>query len=69
MLLKSCPRCETGDLALDSDPYGGYIKCAQCGYVRDLDHHAFEVFKREAIITRPAHILSSRQHQLPVLTA
>jgi transcription elongation factor Elf1 len=30
MWLKSCPRCR-GDLVLDSDFYGGYVSCIQCG--------------------------------------
>ena len=29
--LKRCPRCE-GDLYEDSDIYGHYIACVQCGY-------------------------------------
>ena len=30
MWLKSCPRCR-GDLVLDSDYYGRYVSCIQCG--------------------------------------
>ena len=30
--LKCCPRCE-GDLYEDSDTYGRYITCLQCGRV------------------------------------
>jgi len=30
MWLKSCPRCR-GDLVLDSDYYGHYVSCIQCG--------------------------------------
>lgn len=33
---EGCPRCKKGDLALDSDQYGWYEYCLQCGYVRDL---------------------------------
>ena len=29
--LKSCPRCH-GDLYENSDIYGGYIDCFQCGH-------------------------------------
>ncbi len=29
--LKSCPRCR-GDLQTESDRYGPYIACIQCGY-------------------------------------
>ena len=34
--LNSCPRCR-GDVLLDSDRYGWYEKCLQCGYEHDLD--------------------------------
>ncbi len=30
--LKSCPRCDTGDLYGGSDMYGKFILCLQCGY-------------------------------------
>jgi hypothetical protein len=33
--LKACPRCR-GDLFLDSDHYGKFRTCVQCGYSRDL---------------------------------
>ncbi len=29
--LKGCPRCH-GDLCQDSDIYGEYVVCLQCGY-------------------------------------
>lgn len=29
--LKECPRCQ-GDLREDSDIYGTYVSCMQCGY-------------------------------------
>ena len=32
---KSCPRCK-GDVAIDSDHYGWYEYCVQCGYVHEL---------------------------------
>ena len=35
MLLRACPRCH-GDLSLDSDIYGKYLSCLQCGFVRDV---------------------------------
>jgi Zn ribbon nucleic-acid-binding protein len=34
--LKSCPKCKTGDLAIDRDHHGWYEYCIQCGYVSDL---------------------------------
>lgn len=30
--LKECPRCH-GDLREESDIYGKYIECVQCGYI------------------------------------
>ena len=30
--LKACPRCR-GDLQEESDIYGRYISCVQCGYI------------------------------------
>ena len=30
--LKKCPRCQ-GDLREESDVYGAYIDCVQCGYI------------------------------------
>ena len=33
--LKQCPRC-TGDLATDSDQYGEFVSCLQCGYCKDI---------------------------------
>jgi DNA-directed RNA polymerase subunit M/transcription elongation factor TFIIS len=29
--LKACPKCR-GDLVLDSDYYGNYVSCIQCGH-------------------------------------
>jgi len=33
---KACPRCESGDVALDRDFYGWYVACLQCGYMKDF---------------------------------
>lgn len=30
--LKTCPRCH-GDLREESDIYGKYVACVQCGYI------------------------------------
>lgn len=35
LYLKSCPRCH-GDIHLDSDRFGKYAKCLQCGFTRDF---------------------------------
>ena len=36
MLFKSCSRCRDGDIYRDSDLYGEYWVCVQCGWMRDL---------------------------------
>lgn len=33
MWLKSCPRCDRGDLKEDKDMYGQYVHCLQCGHM------------------------------------
>ena len=35
--LKSCPRCERGDLMLEAEREGWSINCLQCGYTRDVE--------------------------------
>ena len=35
IFLKQCPRC-SGDLSTDSDQYGSYVHCLQCGYMADI---------------------------------
>ena len=35
MLFKGCPKCH-GDLHVDSDLYGTYIQCLQCGFTLDM---------------------------------
>jgi hypothetical protein len=34
---KSCPRCTTGDLALENDLYGWLVLCLACGFDKDID--------------------------------
>jgi len=33
--LKQCPKCG-GDLSDDRDKYGKFIRCLQCGYMKDI---------------------------------
>ena len=33
--LKQCPKC-SGDLAIDSDQYGDFVSCLQCGLCKDI---------------------------------
>ena len=35
LYLKACPKCR-GDVMVDSDPYGSFFKCLQCGLLRDV---------------------------------
>ena len=35
-MFKSCPRCGDGDIVRDSDQFGEYWDCVQCGWMRDL---------------------------------
>ncbi|APV43902.1 hypothetical protein Dform_00547 [Dehalogenimonas formicexedens] len=37
--IKSCPRCHVGDLYGDSDEYGAYEQCFQCGWVNYPGRH------------------------------
>ena len=34
-LLGMCPRCR-GDFYLESDLYGAYLKCIQCGHIHPI---------------------------------
>lgn len=51
LYFKSCPRCRTGTVQLESDFYGSYLSCLNCGFeksaasVRKLD---YDEMKREA---------------------
>ena len=35
VFLKGCAKCG-GDVLLDRDMYGKYIKCLQCGFLKDV---------------------------------
>ena len=51
MWLKSCPRCR-GDLVLDSDYYGRYVSCIQCG--ASLDKSQQGILEQRLFVNRPA---------------
>jgi hypothetical protein len=51
MWLKSCPRCR-GDLMLDSDYYGHYVSCIQCG--ASLDKSQQNVVEQRLFVDRRA---------------
>ncbi len=51
MWLKSCPRCR-GDLVLDSDYYGNYVSCIQCG--ASLDKSQKTILQQRLFVDRPA---------------
>ena len=50
MWSKSCPRCERGDVLFEEEREGCRVRCAQCGYSREVDSHyeASQVLKAEA---------------------
>ncbi len=39
MWSKSCPRCERGDVLFEEECEGFRMRCAQCGYSREVDSH------------------------------
>ena len=39
MWLKSCPRCERGDVLFEEEREGCRVRCAQCGFSREVDSH------------------------------
>lgn len=39
--LGECPRC-AGDIRIETDHYGTYKACLQCGYNNDLTEKAFD---------------------------
>ena len=47
MWLKSCPRCERGDVLFEEEREGGRVRCAQCGYSREVGsrHEASRVLQ------------------------
>jgi hypothetical protein len=50
--LKSCPKCDTGDLYDGQDQYGRYIACLQCGhYLTEVE----EVVLRYVARIQPSH--------------
>ena len=36
MFFKSCPKCIDGDLIKNDDHFGPYLKCVQCGFMKDV---------------------------------
>ncbi len=37
MWSKSCPRCERGDVLFEEERDGFRVRCAQCGYTKDVE--------------------------------
>ena len=37
MWFKSCPRCERGDVFFEEERHGCRVRCAQCGFSREVD--------------------------------
>jgi Restriction alleviation protein Lar len=61
MWLKACPRCR-GDLVLDSDYYGSYVSCVQCG--ASLDKSQQSSFQRRLFANRSASSLPEMNREL-----
>ena len=61
---KSCPRCR-GDLHYESDIYGKYLTCLQCGYSLDQSEAAklYDRLKNSPKSTPDAHL--SQTHSGP----
>ena len=57
LALKACPRCG-GDISFSGDMYGAFWRCAQCGWMKDVDTKnvdlTFQGLKKEiASLKRP----------------
>jgi Zn ribbon nucleic-acid-binding protein len=37
LYFNSCPKCQTGVIEHRQDPYGDFIHCVHCGFLRDMD--------------------------------
>ena len=35
LYFRSCPRCRTGTIEFDSDIYGAFLTCLNCGYTKN----------------------------------
>lgn len=53
--MKGCGRCGTGDLSLEADYYGWYMRCVQCGRHDYLDERQEEIAK--LLVIKPQHLL------------
>ncbi len=36
LYFKACPKCQTGTVEHNSDPWSEYLQCLNCGLMRDL---------------------------------
>ena len=66
--LKQCPRC-TGDLATDSDQYGEFVSCLQCGYSKDIQAEAtgYLVPQASSAQSAKAAVLSKEGYRITAL--
>jgi uncharacterized Zn finger protein (UPF0148 family) len=54
LFLRACPKCG-GDLFMDRDMYGGYVKCLQCGLMRYTEEEQRPAArKRESVLESEA---------------
>ena len=60
LYFNSCPRCKSGTIQLESDFYGSYLSCLNCGFeksaasVRKLDYEEMRREAEEAMVTAVA---------------
>ncbi len=53
-LSKACPKCR-GDITDESDRFGAYIKCYQCGWMRDAMTVQLRGIPDPSLIMHPNH--------------
>lgn len=56
LYFNSCPRCKTGTVKLDSDFYGSFLSCLNCGFEKSaaaVRKMTFEEVAREPVAAKP----------------
>ncbi len=66
--LKQCPRCN-GDLATNSDQYGEFVSCMQCGYSKDIQavSTGFMVAQTSPVQSAKAAVLRKEGYRITAL--
>ncbi len=37
LFYRACPKCRTGAVQPDDDQYGPYLRCLNCGFMKDIE--------------------------------